>query len=293
MVREIEAKSVLHHHDRTFATNWDVNPYRGCGHGCRYCFARYSHGYLGSQDFFDDIFVKINAGDVLDRELSRPSWRRDPVCVGGITDCYQPIEKEYRLMEGILDALIDHRNPSAITTKSPLILRDIDRIEELARRAEVIIATSITSLDPAQNTLLEPGAPPATERIGMLARMADVGCSTTVLLMPIMPSINDTPETIEDIILRARDLGIDRVIPGCLHLRGQCKGHFMSFLKDALPHLEQDYKRYYKGSYLERSMSRSILDRVREMKVRHHMEAPFKPLLRPGVLFETKLEDYA
>jgi len=293
MIREVQAKTVLHHHDRTFATNWDVNPYRGCGHGCRYCFARYSHSYLEAGDFFDDIFVKTNVSEVLDRELSKPSWRRDPVCIGGITDCYQPVEREYRLMEGILDALIDHRNPAAITTKSNLILRDIDRIEELARRAELIIATSITSLDPSLNAILEPGAPPATERIEMLGRMAEVGCSTTVLLMPIMPSINDSPRNIESIILRARELGIDRVIPGCLHLRGQVKAHFMSFLKDAFPHLEKDYRMFYKGAYLDKAMSRSIMDMVREMKVRHHMEAPFKPLLRPGAMLETKLEDYA
>jgi len=292
MIREIRAKTVLHHHDRTFATNWDVNPYRGCGHKCRYCFARYSHKYLDAGDFFDDIFVKTNVAEVLDRELSKPSWRRDPICLSGITDCYQPLEERYELMPGTLDLMIKHRNPIAITTKSDLILRDLDRVRELAGITDVIVSTSITSLDPELDRILEPVAPPASERVRMLGKMAEAGCSTSILLMPIMPGINDDPEGIAKIVLKARDLGIDRIIPGCLHLRGQVKGHFMSFLKDAYPDLVEDYKRYYRGSYLDRTVSGPIMGMIGRLKARYDMDEPFKPLLRPGVLYETKLEDF-
>ena len=147
MIKEISAKSALHYHEQTFATNWDVNVYRGCGHGCVYCFARYSHRYLGDADFFHDIYVKTNIAENLDREFSRRNWTREPVNVGGVTDAYQPAEEKYCLMPDVIRVFIKHRNPLVIVTKSVLPLRDIALIGELAKLAEVAVLVSVSTLD--------------------------------------------------------------------------------------------------------------------------------------------------
>jgi DNA repair photolyase len=129
----------LHYHDREFASNWDLNIYRGCGYRCIYCFAQYSHKYpdTGENEFFDDIFVKTNVADALHTDFSKRSWDGDPVNICGVTDGYQPLEKEYVLMPKIIEAFIRHKNPMIITTKSTLLLRDIDLLDELNKIADV------------------------------------------------------------------------------------------------------------------------------------------------------------
>ncbi len=170
MLKEIQAKTILHYHARQFATNWDANIYRGCGHNCRYCFAQYSHRYLDNSDFFDDVFVKSNAPELLQKEMSKRTWDFSPVNVCGISDCYQPAEAEYKIMPKVINSFIKKRNPLFIGTKSTLILRDFHLIEKLNKVAEVSIATSVSSLDEGTRKLIEPSASPTIERLKMLKK---------------------------------------------------------------------------------------------------------------------------
>ena len=206
MIKEIIAKSALHYHERAFATNWDVNIYRGCAHRCEYCFAQYSHKYMDTDDFFGDIFIKTNIAEQLDRELStKRKWHKEPINLCGVTDCYQPLEKKYEIMPDILNVFLKHRNPIVITTKSTLILRDIKLIEKLCGVTEVNVGTSVTTVDEDVRKHVEPGASPAVDRLNMLSDLKAAGCATTVLLMPIIPHITDGENNLDQIFELAKE----------------------------------------------------------------------------------------
>ena len=169
-IKELRAKSILHYHEQTFSTNWDANIYRGCEHNCRYCFAQYSHRYMAKKQFFDDIYVKSNAPELLKKELGKKTWKKLPVNVCGISDCYQPAEAHYKIMPKVIKSFIRHKNPLVIVTKSTLILRDINILKELNQVAEVSIIGSVSTLDEEKRKLIEPNAAPTIERLKMLEK---------------------------------------------------------------------------------------------------------------------------
>lgn len=245
MVKEIDAKSMLHFHKQTFATNWDANIYRGCGHNCQYCFAQYSHRYLETTDFFEDIFIKKNAPEILTKELGKKTWKKFPVNVCGVSDCYQPQEAKYKIMPKVIKAFIMNRNPLVITTKSTLILRDLELIKELNAFAEVSVLISVSTLDEEKRKLIEPHAAPTIERLKMLKVFNEIGCKTAVLFMPVIPYISDDEKNLEEIfkITKEYDLGPINTCP--LHLRGKTKGVFYSFLREHFPELLPKYKILY------------------------------------------------
>src|SRR5579884_2917977 len=157
-VREIRSKSIINR-VQGMPFNWSINPYRGCRHACVYCYARPTHEYLGmngADEFQEVIFAKVNAPRVVRAELGRRSWRGEPVAIGTATDPYQQAESRYRLTRGILEAFRDFRNPLSITTKSPMVLRDLDILTDLARDARVTIHLTITTLDESLWRKLEP-----------------------------------------------------------------------------------------------------------------------------------------
>ena len=145
--REINCKSALNKINNKYGFCYDLNIYRGCIHKCYYCFAVYSHKYINSRDFFGEIFVKKNIAEVLEKELSSRNWKRDIINLGSVTDNYQECEKDYKLMRDILKLLIRYKTPMCISTKSDLILRDFDLIDELSNIVPVRIATTITTLN--------------------------------------------------------------------------------------------------------------------------------------------------
>jgi DNA repair photolyase len=235
MIREIEAKSVLHFHEQKFATNWDVNIYRGCGHGCVYCFARYSHRYLDDADFFGDIYVKTNVAEILDKEFSRKSWKKEPVNVGGVTDAYQPTEERYCLMPEVIRVFIKHQNPLVIVTKSVLPLRDIELIRELALHVRVEVLVSVSTLDEKIRMITEPDSAPTADRLNMLSAFKEAGCRTGVLLMPVIPFLTDSEANLRGIYELASKNKVNMVLPGSLHLRGATREPFMKMLQKNFP----------------------------------------------------------
>ena len=171
---EVLAKSALNRVPKAAALpfNWTVNPYRGCSHGCVYCFARHTHTYLdldAGDDFDRQIIVKINIGDVLARELRRPTWTHEPVALGTNTDPYQPIERKYQVMRQILEVLERAGHPVGIVTKSALILRDLDILARMAERNLAKVAISVTTLDPKLARVMEPRAATPGRRLEALA----------------------------------------------------------------------------------------------------------------------------
>jgi len=280
--REMTVKTALHYHENEMPCNWDVNIYRGCSHGCRYCFAQYSHDYLGSGNFFDEIYVKTNVAGILDRELSRRKWRGARINLSGVTDAYQPAEATRNIMPGIWKVLIRHRNPIVLTTKSSLILRDIELIRELAAVTSVYIASSITILDETLRQRVEPGAAPAEARFEVLEQCREAGCTTNVMLTPVLPLINDDRENLEGIYRRAKKAQVAGLSAWPLNLRGSTRQRFFRFLEAEFPELLPEYKRLYAGSELNENYWNTIRSIKKELEQRFELPGIQVPPVNPA-----------
>jgi DNA repair photolyase len=261
---EVRAKSAL---NRVPASSrvpfeWTINPYRGCTHACVYCFARPTHEYLDlgpGRDFEREIVVKVNVPEVLRAELARPSWKRPHVAMGTNTDPYQWVEGRYKLMRGIWEALRDAANPCSILTKSPLVLRDLDLLQEIAARTEVSAALSVPTLDEAAWRASEPRTPNPRARLEAVAELNRAGIPTGVLIAPLMPGINDAPEQVEEILALAAEAGAAHVGGIPLHLRGSVRGVFFDWLRGHRPDLVPRYEKLYaRGAYLPDGERRRI-----------------------------------
>lgn len=203
------ARSILSHNDSPdIPYDRSINAYRGCEHGCIYCYARPSHAYLGLSpglDFESRLFVKPQAAQLLRKELSRPGYRCAPIALGSNTDPYQPIEREYRVTRQILEVLLECRHPVTIVTKSALIERDLDLLLALAAQKLVHVALSITTLDHTLARKMEPRATAPQRRLETIAALAAAGIPTAVMTAPIIPALNDS--AMESILEAARDAG--------------------------------------------------------------------------------------
>ena len=250
---EVMCKSALNHVPGASAMpfDWTVNPYRGCTHACSYCFARGTHEYLdldAGHDFDSQIVVKINVVDVLEKELRRGTWQRDPVMLGTNTDPYQRAEGRYRLMPGIVSALTESGTPFSILTKGTLLRRDLPMLQDAAASVRVTIAMSIAVFDDALQHSVEPGTPSAAARLETVRAATDAGFRVTVFLMPILPHLTDSIPAIDDALSRIRAAGASRVVYGALHLRPGAKQWFMQWLRREHPELVSSYLGIYPGA---------------------------------------------
>jgi DNA repair photolyase len=250
---EVEAKSVINKVPAASRVPFDytINPYRGCSHSCVYCFARPTHTFLdmnAGRDFETKIVVKVNAPEVLRRELAKKSWKGHHIAMGTNTDPYQRAEGRYRLMRGIIEALRDARNPFSILTKGTLILRDIDLLLEAATHAEVSAAFSIGTLDEQVWRETEPGTPSPRARVDALRKLVDAGIPTGVLVAPILPGISDRPEQLREVVEAVLDAGASYASPIMLHLRPGVREEFMPWLAELHPELVERYERLYRSS---------------------------------------------
>ena len=255
---------------------WSLNPYRGCVHGCHYCFARRYHAYYDldtGKDFTGIIMVKVNVAQVLREELSRRSWRRETVAIGTATDPYQPIEGKYRLTRSCLEAFVKRHSPISLVTKGSLVLRDVDVLAELARRAECTVCFSITTMNNALVRRLEPGTPPPQKRLMAMERLAKAGVTAGVLLAPIVPGITDNVDNLAEVTKAAASHGACFFGANVLHLKPGTKEHFLDFLQKEHPSLLAEYKRLYPGSYAPKQFQEQVQERVAELRETYGLEA--------------------
>ena len=246
---EVRAKSALNRvAGGRYGFGWTINPYRGCTHACVFCFARRSHTYLdldAGRDFEREIVVKVNLPEVLRAELARPSWRGELVALGTNTDPYQWVESRYRMMPEILAALEQADTPVSVLTKSPLALRDIDIYEQMAKRLAVSVNLSVPTLDEKAWRATEPHTPSPGARLDAVAELRRRGIDSGVLIAPLMPGINDTPEQVQPIIERAREAGATFLGGVALHLRGEVRDVFFAWLQAKRPDLIPRYEQLY------------------------------------------------
>src|ERR1700678_581418 len=248
---EVHAKSVLNRVPKQsqMPFRWTINPYRGCSHACIYCFARPTHKYLDfnpGRDFEREIVVKVNAPEVLRVELARPSWKREHVALGTNTDPYQWVEGRYKLMIGIWEARRDAGNPCSVLTKSPLLLRDLPLMLEIAERASFSACLSIPTLDEKAWRASARPTPSPRARLEAVAQLNAAGIPTGVLIAPLMPGINDAPHQVEPLLELAAEAGATNVAGIALHLRGEVRTVFMDWLRSQRPDLVPRYEELYR-----------------------------------------------
>ncbi|WP_284989312.1 Rv2578c family radical SAM protein [Arthrobacter sp. efr-133-TYG-120] len=272
---EVTAKSVLNKvaSGSQMPFEWTVNPYRGCSHACVYCFARKSHTYLefdAGHDFDSQVIVKINAADVLRKELSKPSWGHHHVALGTNTDPYQRAEGRYQLMPGIIRALADSGTPFSILTKGTLLGRDIPLLKHAASHVPVDLGISLAMTDEALASAVEPGTPAPRARLKLIRRLREAGLPCGVMAMPILPWLTDSDDALESLFTALSGAGATGVTAGALYLKPGTREWFMQWLAANHPELVGKYRRLYgQGSYASKEYRTWLSGRINYFKARH------------------------
>ncbi|WP_346925645.1 Rv2578c family radical SAM protein [uncultured Arthrobacter sp.] len=272
---EVTAKSVLNKvvAGSRMPFEWTINPYRGCSHACVYCFARKSHTYLdfdAGLDFDSQVVVKINAADVLRRELAKPSWGRQHVALGTNTDPYQRAEGRYQLMPGIIGALADAGTPLSILTKGTLLARDIPLLKHAAAQVPVGVGISLAMTDERLAEAVEPGTPGPRARLKLITRLREAGLPCGVMAMPILPWLSDSDEALDSLFGSLAAAGATGVTAGALYLKPGTREWFMQWIAKEHPSLAGKYRRLYgTGSYASKEYRDWLSGRIRYFKARH------------------------
>jgi DNA repair photolyase len=252
---------------------WSLNPYMGCVHQCTFCFVRAfekladrpADGRYGTS-----IRVKTNLVEVLTRELTRRSWRREQVVVGTATDPYQPAEGHFRLTRGAIEALGAAETPFGLITRGPLIVRDVDVLSFASERAEVGVTFSIPTLDPEIWRRTEPGTAPPRQRLRAIRTLIDAGIDASVGMAPILPGLSDDPEKMADVVRAARDAGATSIWTNVLYLKPGTREHFLDNLARDWPELLPRYERLYAGrAYVAKDVLEPVRAHVRALAGEH------------------------
>lgn len=245
---------------------YDMNIYRGCAHRCAYCFAVYSQRYLNNDSFYDDIYVKRNIAEQLEKQLASPRWNRQLINIGSVCDSYQPIEAQYQIMREVLPLLIRYRTPCIISTKSDLILRDLDLIAQLAEVTYVNIAVTITTCDEHLASLIEPNAKSVQRRLYAITEIKrQTQAVTGIHVMPIMPYLNDDEESLLSLIKLTKKANADYATFAPLHLHGETKRKYFQMLKLHFPHLVTDYEMLYRNGKLDPAYKKAFYERLQPL----------------------------
>jgi DNA repair photolyase len=273
---EVQAKSIINRVPEISRVpfRFTINPYRGCGHRCLYCFARKSHTYLDldyGEDFDTKVVVKVNAPEKLRKELARSTWKGEHIAMGTNVDPYQRAEGRYRLMRGILEALRDFRNPFSILTKGTLILRDLDLLLDAMEVTDVGTNVSVGAIDPELWHAVESGTPSPKKRLEVVRKLNEAGIPCGVLMAPILPFLSDDDESLEATVRAIADAGATHVSPIVLHLRkGGSREWWMRWLRQERPDLVPRYEELYAGkAYAPKAYQGEVADRVHTLARKH------------------------
>lgn len=232
-----QTRSIVNHNDSPdLPFRWSLNPYRGCEHGCAYCYARPTHEFLGHDaglGFESRIVAKTDAPELLRKWLARPAWRPEPIVFSGVTDCYQPLERRLEITRGCLAVAAECRQPIGIVTKNALVTRDLDLLTELARHRAVVVAVTLTTLDEGLARRMEPRTSTPTARLEAIAELAAAGVPTHAMVAPMIPGLND--HEIPDLLAAARDAGARSASYTLLRLAGTVRDVFIEWLRRCEP----------------------------------------------------------
>ncbi len=270
---DLLAKEILNRVDSPrLPFQWTINPYRGCEFGCTYCYARETHGFLDLDDPLDfetRIFVKRRAADRLRRELRRRDLRGQTIAIGTATDPYQPAEKRFEITRSLLEVFREVEGLAvSVTTKSPLLARDLDLLAELDHRHAIEVHVTLTTVDAPLARRLERHAPDPAARLRLVRQVADAGLAVRVNCMPVLPGINDDEEVLAPLLDAARRAGATHVTAQPLFLRGLTRRFFWSWLEAEFRELLPLYRHLYaRRDYLNRAAQEELLKTFRRLRL--------------------------
>jgi DNA repair photolyase len=252
--------------------NWTLNPYRGCTHGCHYCFARRYHMQFemnAGDEFASVILVKHNLVEVLARELDRPAWTRELVALGTATDPYQPIEGRYKLTRRSIEALARGRTPVGLVTKGPMVVRDSDVLLDLTRAAGCMVHMSVPTVDEDAWRTLEPGTAHPLQRLRAVRELVAAGVNAGVLMAPIVPGFTSSRSKLERTIKAIADHGARFVGCNVMHLQDGTRQHFMQFIAREFPAMTPRFERLYTKKNPPESYRKEVKGMVRVLQQRY------------------------
>jgi len=269
--QEVRCRSALNR-VKGMPFEWTLNPYRGCTHGCHYCFARRYHTQfeLDADDSFASvILVKVNFVEVLSKELSRERWDRDTsVALGTATDPYQPIEGQYKLTRGAIVELGASKTPFGIITKGPMVMRDTDVLQQASRSARVTVCVSVPTVDEDAWRKLEPGTAHPRQRLRAVRTLRRAGIRAGVLMAPLVPGITTSRKLVESTLAAIAEHDAAFVGANVLHLEGGTRDHFMKYLAKDFPSLVAGYERLFAhgAKRVPKTYSAAVHETVRELR---------------------------
>jgi DNA repair photolyase len=269
--QEVRCRSALNR-VKGMPFEWTLNPYRGCTHGCHYCFARRYHTQfeLDADDSFASvIFVKVNFVEVLSKELSRERWDRETsVALGTATDPYQPIEGQYKLTRGAIVELGASKTPFGIVTKGPMVMRDADVLQQASRSARVTVCVSVPTVDEDAWRKLEPGTAHPRQRLRAVRALRRAGIRAGVLMAPLVPGITTSRRLVESTLAAIAEHDAAFVGANVLHLEGGTRDHFMRYLAKDFPSLVAGYERLFAhgAKRVPKTYSAAVHETVRELR---------------------------
>jgi DNA repair photolyase len=285
--REEPCRSALNRVKGMQFLDWSLNPYMGCAHRCTFCYVRAFEARADrpfDERYGRSIRVKVNVAEVLARELARKSWKFENVTIGAATDPYQPAEGKYRLTRACLEELADVSNPFTIITRGPMIVRDVDVLQEASRRARVSVTFSVPTLDEEVWRRTEPSTAHPRQRLRALKELTDAGVDARVGMAPILPGISDRPEQLAEVVRAAREAGATGIWANVLFLRRGTREHFLEALAEdwpeQLPHYEQLYARG--RAYLPNEVVAPVRQRVAALAKEHEIRDRRPVRLRPS-----------
>jgi DNA repair photolyase len=252
--------------------SWTLNPYRGCTHGCHYCFARRYHVQFemnSDDEFASMILVKKNFVEALRRELDRPTWTREQVAFGTATDPYQPIEGHYRLTRRSIEVLARARTPIGLITKGPMVVRDKDVLLELSKAASCTVHMSVPTVDEDAWRVLEPGTAHPLQRLRAVRELTDAGINAGVLMAPIVPGFSSSRAKLERTVKAIADHGARFVGCNVMHLEDGTRTHFMKFIERDFPAMTPRFDRLYTKKYAPESYRKEVGAMVRVLQDRY------------------------
>jgi DNA repair photolyase len=252
--------------------DWTLNPYRGCTHGCHYCYARRYHTQFemnADDEFASVILVKKNFVEVLTRELKKPSWAGEYIAVGTATDCYQPIEGHYKLTRGSIEALLRARNPMGLITKGPMVVRDRDLLVDLSRVAPCTVYMSVPTVDEQAWERLEPGTAHPLQRLRAVRQLVDAGINAGVLMNPIVPGFSSSRVKLERTVKAIADHGARFVGCNVMFLEDGTRTHFMKYLEREFPSLVPRYEKLYAKKYAPTEYRKQVQGMIRALQERY------------------------
>ena len=267
----LPVKSILNEcHSERVPFRWTVNPYRGCEFGCHYCYARYTHEYmeLDGADFESKIYVKENAGSLVERDLSHDKIWGEHIAIGTATDPYQPAEREFGATRAILEKMAEREGLSlSITTKSDQVVRDIDLLRKISARSSLTIHMTVTTVRTRLARMLEPRAPRPDLRLAAVRKLREAQINVGINAMPILPGLTDSEADLDALMRAARDSGAQWIAGNVLFLMPASWKSFMKFLEAKFPKLERQYRDWFKGyGNAPESYRKEIAERVERLR---------------------------